>query len=124
MTLWPLGIFALAAVAVAAGMIFLARVLGERHREAATLEPYESGVRITGSARARFSIHFYLIAVFFVIFDLEVALIVAWALVAREVGWVGYAEIAVFIGVLLVALGYLWRNRALDWGGSAKEASS
>lgn len=114
--LWPFGVYALAAAGIAAGMIALSHVLGERHREATTTDPYESGIEVTGSARARFSIRFYLVAVFFVIFDLEVAVIVAWAVVAREVGWRGYAELATFVGVLLIALLYLWRNGGLDWG--------
>jgi NADH-quinone oxidoreductase subunit A len=97
------------------GMIGLSYILGERHHDRATGEPYESGIVSTGSARQRFSAKFYLIAMFFVIFDLEAVFIFAWAVAARELGWAGYIEVLVFIGVLVAALVYLWRQGALDW---------
>jgi NADH-quinone oxidoreductase subunit A len=90
--------------------------LGERHREKATGEQYESGILPVGSGRLRLSAKFYLVAMFFVIFDLEAIFIFAWALSVRELGWAGYVEILVFIVILLVALIYLWRLSALDWG--------
>lgn len=89
-------------------------LLGERHKERATGEPYESGMVITGSARLRFDARFYLIAVFFVIFDLEAVFIFGWAVALRELGWPGYVEAVIFIGVLLAGLVYLWRLGALD----------
>ncbi|MGH7844407.1 MAG: NADH-quinone oxidoreductase subunit A [Candidatus Binatia bacterium] len=101
-------------------MIGLSYVLGQRHQEGATGQPYESGIVSTGTARVRLSAKFYLIAMFFVIFDLETVFIFAWAVSARETGWAGYVEILVFIVVLLAALVYLWRVGALDWGTSAK----
>jgi NADH-quinone oxidoreductase subunit A len=97
-------------------MLGLSYVLGERHHEDETGEPYESGILSTGSARIRLSAQFYLVAMFFVIFDLEAVFIVAWALDVRGLGWAGYLEIAFFIGILLVALIYLWRIGGLDWG--------
>ncbi len=101
-------------------MIGLSYFLGERHRERSTGEPYESGIAATGTARIRFSAHFYLVAMFFVIFDLEAVFVFAWAVAARELGWPGYAEIAVFIGVLVAGLAYLWKRGALDWGTSRR----
>jgi NADH-quinone oxidoreductase subunit A len=100
-------------------MIGLSHVLGERHRARAMGEPFEGGIAPTGSARLRLSAKFYLLAVFFVIFDLETAFLVAWAVAARELGWSGYAGALVFMAVLGVALAYLWRTGALDWGTSA-----
>jgi NADH-quinone oxidoreductase subunit A len=100
-------------------MMLISYVMGERHREKETGEPYESGITTTGSARIRLSAQFYLIAMFFVIFDLESAFVVAWAIAARQLGWAGYAEILVFIGFLLAALIYLWRLGALDWSTSS-----
>jgi len=97
-------------------MIGLSYLLGERHNESATGSPYESGILSEGSARVRLSAKFYLVAMFFVIFDLEAVFIFAWAVAARETGWLGYGEVFVFISVLLVTLGYLWRVGALDWG--------
>lgn len=116
MTLWPLLVHFGAAIAVAALMVGLSWVLGERHRARATEEPFESGVAPTGDVGSPFSAKFYLVAVFFVVFDLEAVFLFAWAVAAPELGWTGYVEIAVFVGVLLAALVYLWRVGALDWG--------
>jgi NADH-quinone oxidoreductase subunit A len=90
-------------------------VLGQRHKERTTGDPYESGIIPTGSARIRFDVKFYLMAVFFVIFDLEAVFIFAWAVAARRLGWVAYTEILIFVGFLFLALVYLWRIGALDW---------
>ncbi len=114
--LWPFGIYIAAAIAVVAAMIAVSYLLGERHDDLATGDPYESGIPPTGSARLRFPAQFYLVAMFFVIFDLEAAFLVAWAVAAPELGWLGYAEVVVFVAVLLAALGYLWRIGALDFG--------
>ena len=114
-SLWPLGVYFIAVIVLLAVMLFLSYILGEKHKEQATDEPYESGVPIIGTARQRLTAKFYLVAMFFVIFDLEAVFIVAWALTARLLGWAGYIEILIFIGVLLAALIYLWRLGALDW---------
>jgi NADH-quinone oxidoreductase subunit A len=100
---------------VVTGMLVLSYVLGQRHNERATGTPYESGMIPTGSARLRFDVKYYLVAMLFVVFDLETVFIVAWAIAFREVGWAGYLEIVLFIAVLLVGLVYLWRSGALDW---------
>jgi NADH-quinone oxidoreductase subunit A len=113
--LWPLIVFFAAAVSLALVMIGLSYFLGQRHRERATDLPYESGVASTGSARVRFDIKFYLVAMFFVIFDVEAVFIFAWAVSLRETGWSGYMEILFFIGVLLAVLLYLWKIGGLDW---------
>ena len=126
--LWPLAVYLCAIVALVGLMIGISWLLGERHRERTTSEPYESGSPVTGSARLRFDVRFYLIAVFFVIFDLEAVFIFGWAVAVRDLGWTGYTAIVVFIGVLLAALAYLWRVGALDvWAapssGARKTAS-
>ena len=113
---WPLLVYGLGVMVLVGGMLGISYVLGEKHNERATGEPYESGIRSTGSARLRLSAKFYLVAMFFVIFDLEAAFIVAWAIAVRELGWSGFIEAVIFIGVLLLALIYLWRVGALDWG--------
>lgn len=97
-------------------MIGLSQLLGERHKERTTGDPYESGIVPTGSARIRFDANFYLIAVFFVIFDVETLFIISWAIAVRELGWTGYIEIVIFIGILFVALIYLWSVGGLDLG--------
>lgn len=114
-TLWPLGLYFLMALVVAGSMIGLSFVLGERHSDRATGQPYESGIVSTGTARVRLSVKFYIVAMLFVIFDLEAVFIFAYAVAYEEVGWVGYAGLLVFVGVLVVALIYEYRMGALDW---------
>lgn len=113
--LWPLGVYFAAVVCLAAFMIGLSYFLGQRHKERATGLPYESGVASTGSARVRFDVKFYLVAMFFVIFDVEAVFIFAWAVSLREAGWTGYLEMFFFIGVLFAALLYVWKTGGLDW---------
>jgi len=120
--LWPLALYTALVLVVVGGMLVISYLLGERHRDKATDEPYESGITTTGSARLRQSARFYLVAMFFVIFDLEAVFIFAWAISVRDVGWLGFVEILIFIVVLLAALVYLWRLGALDWGPLASRA--
>ncbi len=105
-----------AVVLLVALILVISKLLGQSHHERATGSPYESGMMITGSARGRRDVNFFLLAVFFVIFDLEAVFIFGWAVAIREVGWSGYVEILIFIGVLLATLVYLWRIGGLDVG--------
>ncbi len=114
-TLWPLAVYFVAILVVVTGMLGLSYILGQRHHDRATGEPYESGIVSTGSARMRFDAKFYLNAMFFVVFDLESVFVVAWAIALRPAGRAGYIAMSIFIGVILVALIYLWRAGALDW---------
>jgi len=118
--LWVLGLYFLVVLLLVAAMLAVSYVLGQRHKEPATGSPYESGILSEGSARVRLSAKFYLIAMFFVIFDLEAVFIFAWAVAARELGWAGYGEIAAFIAILVAALAYLWRLGALDWSPQSR----
>src|SRR5215471_7776815 len=110
----PLIVYA-ALVVFVTGVMLASYVLGQRHSEPTTGTAYESGILSEGSARVRFSARFYLVAMFFVVFDLEAAFHFAWAGAAREAGWAGYWEVVIFIGVLMAALIYLWGVGALDW---------
>jgi len=121
--LWPLGVYFAAVIVILTLMIVLSFVLGERHREKQTAEPYESGIVSTGTARVRFDIKFYLIAMFFVIIDLEAVFVFAWAVSLRENGWTGYIEMMIFIGILAASLVYLWRVKALEWGSPVSTKS-
>ncbi len=114
-TLWPLCLYFIVALVVAGSMVGLSFVLGERHSDRATGQPYESGIVSTGSARVRLSVKFYIVAMLFVIFDLEAVFIFAYAVAYEEVGWPGYAGLVVFVGVLVIALIYEYRMGALDW---------
>ena len=115
MDLWPLAVYLVIVSTLVVAMLGLSFILGERHHNRATGTPYESGILSQGSARVRLSAKFYLVAMFFVIFDLEAVFLFAWAVSVRETGWPGYAEASVFIAVLLATLVYLSRVGALDW---------
>ena len=119
-TFWPLIFFAFAVISLIGIMIGLSYVLGERHKEKTTDEPYESGIPPTGDARLRFSSGFYIIAIFFVIFDLDAAFIMLWAVSFRELGLPGYIGILIFIGLLIILLIYELSIGALDFGPNGK----
>ena len=112
---WPLILYFLLIMALAIAMLVISFFLGERHRERVTGDPYESGIKPTGSTGIHLSIKFYLIALFFVIFDVESIFIFAWAIAYRQLGWAGYIEIIIFILVIVLTFIYLWRIGALDW---------
>jgi NADH-quinone oxidoreductase subunit A len=113
--LWPLVLyFALVVVAVP-GLLLMSLFIGERRRQRATVEPYESGIAPTGALPVRFAASYYLVAVLFVLFDVESIFLFAWAIAAREAGWKGYAVMTVFVLPLFLLIAYLWRNGALDW---------
>jgi len=111
----PLVFYGFLALFTVASIMVLSYLLGLRHTDKAKGEPYESGVATTGSARVRFDVKYYLVAMFFVVFDLEAAFIYVWAISVRETGWAGYIEILVFTAVLFAALVYLWKLGALEW---------
>jgi NADH-quinone oxidoreductase subunit A len=102
-------------------ILFLSYILGQHHHDRATDKPYEGGIEQTGSARLRFSAQFYLVAMLFVIFDVEAVFIILWALGFYELGWYGYIGVAIFIGQLVVVLIYEWGIGALDIGIDGKK---
>jgi NADH-quinone oxidoreductase subunit A len=122
--LWPVALYFALIVLLTGALLLVSHFLGQRHRDRHTGLPYEGGVASEGSAHLRFSARFYLVAMFFVVFDLEAAFVFAWAIAAREAGWAGYVEIAIFIGVLVAALAYLWALKALDWGELKKQSGT
>ncbi|MGV3639193.1 MAG: NADH-quinone oxidoreductase subunit A [Adhaeribacter sp.] len=119
--LWPLLVYGAIVLSLVVLLLTLSHFLGGRHREHATNEPYEGGILSTGSARLRFSAQFYLIAMLFVIFDVETVFILAWAIAFEELGWYGYGGVLAFIGLLVVVLVYEWRNGALDFGPDGQQ---
>jgi NADH-quinone oxidoreductase subunit A len=123
MPLWPLVVYFGIVLIIVVGMLGLSYILGERHHERATGEPYESGITPLGSARGRHDTRFYLMGMLFVIFDLETVFVLAWAAAFVDLGWAGYIEMVVFIGVLFATLVYLWRMGALDWGSRGRDRS-
>jgi len=119
--LWPLLLYATVVVVLLAVILTLSYLLGQHHRDRATGRPYEGGIEQTGSARIRFSAQFYLVAMLFVVFDVEAVFIMLWALGFYQLGWPGYIGVAVFIGQLVVVLIYEWGIGALDIGADVKK---
>jgi NADH-quinone oxidoreductase subunit A len=102
-------------------MIGLSWLLGGRAKGRAKMEPFESGVVGVGSARMRMSAKFYLVAMFFVIFDAEALFLYAWAVSVKEAGWAGFVEAVIFITMLIAGLVYLWRIGALEWAPDSRK---
>ena len=96
-------------------IVVLSSLLGERGKKRDAQLPYESGMNSTGEARIRFNVQFYIVAMVFLVFDVETVFVITWAIDGKELGWTGYAEIATFIVLLLASLLYLARVGALDW---------
>lgn len=118
---WPVLAFAGLVVILNMIMLFLAWYTGERHNEKVTGEIYESGMSVGKDSRARFSSHFYLVAMFFVIFDVEAVFLIAWAIAFRDAGWAGYWGMLIFTVILLITIFYEWRSGALDFGPNGKK---
>ncbi len=111
----PLALYFGVAVFLAAAILWLSWLVGRGARTTHKLMPYECGMDPTGDARVRYSVHFYLIAVLFIVFDIEAVFLYPWAVVLRWLGVFGLVEMALFIGVLLLGLLYAWRKGALEW---------
>ncbi|WP_281556692.1 NADH-quinone oxidoreductase subunit A [Thalassomonas sp. RHCl1] len=112
--LWPIAAYFIILCVMLVVMMLLSVVLGPKTQTRAKNIPYESGVIAAGDDKTRFSNHFFLYAIFFVIFDLETIFLFAWVIAFEEVGWAGFIEASVFIVILLAALVYLWRIGALE----------
>ena len=119
--LWPFLVYGIAAVSLVGGILFISYFIGERHKEPATNEAYEGGIIATGTARLRLPVHFYIVAMFFVIFDIAAVFIMSWAISIRETGWPGYMAVVMFTGILSAVLLYIWRIGALNFGPNAKK---
>ena len=112
---WAFAVYVIGATCICLTMIGVAALLGGRAYGRAKNRPFESGIDSVGNARLRFSAKFYLVAMFFVIFDVEALYLFAWSVSVRETGWMGFIEATIFILLLLVGLIYLVRIGALDW---------
>lgn len=98
--------------------VLLGRLLGPRNPSPEKSAPYECGMPAVGDARERQSIRFYLIAMIFLLFDIEVAFLYPWALALRALGWTGYVQVVLFTLVLMAGYIYVWKKGALDWSQS------
>jgi NADH-quinone oxidoreductase subunit A len=102
--------------------VVLSSVLGPRKPTPEKAAPYECGMPPVGDARERQSVKFYLVAMIFLLFDIEVAFLYPWAMALRDLGWNGFAQVLLFITLLLAGYVYVWRKGALDWGGDQAAA--
>jgi NADH-quinone oxidoreductase subunit A len=116
--IFPLALYTIAAGILIGGLLLAARWLGARSTSRNKELPYESGVIPTGSARLAYPVPFYLIAIFFIVFDVEAAFIFTWAVAWDELGFPGLLHITIFIVVLLLGLVWLWIKGGLEWGPS------
>ncbi len=103
------------AFALAAGLVGLSSLLGKRARSPLKDTPYESGMAPIGSARERFSVKFYLVGMIFILFDIEAVFLYPWAVVYRELKMFAFAEMFVFIALVMIGFFYVWKKGALDW---------
>lgn len=118
---FPVLLQVLIAMAVAAGMIGASWVLGKRLRNPVKDSPYECGITPTGSARERFSVKFYLMAMVFILFDVEAIFLFPWAVVYRELRLFAFVEMFLFIALILCGFFYIWKKGALDWSSGSRE---
>ncbi|MBW8004570.1 MAG: NADH-quinone oxidoreductase subunit A [candidate division NC10 bacterium] len=111
----PILLFIAAAALFAGGSILLSSLAGPWRPFAEKLEPYECGMAPVGMARERFSVKFYLVAMLFIIFDIEIIFLFPWAVIFKELGWFGFFEMGGFVLVLVLGLAYVWRKGGLEW---------
>ncbi len=112
----PIFVLMAAAGLLALGMLSVSALLGRSKAPApARGYPYECGIEVQGSARQRFSVRFYVVAMLFILFDLETAFLLPWAVVYRRLGLFGLIEMFVFLGILLLGYVYAWRKGAFEW---------
>ncbi len=112
----PVAVILLLAGAMAAGIPLIAGLLGPKSlTNFMKSEPFEGGNAPMGSARQRFAVKFYVVALLFIVFDVEAVFLYPWAVNFRALGWFGYATMAVFASTLVAALAYVWKKGALDW---------
>ncbi|CAG1014515.1 NADH-quinone oxidoreductase subunit A [Burkholderiaceae bacterium] len=111
----PVILFILVGVAVGVAPLVLGFVMGPRRPGAAKNSPYECGFEAFEDARMKFDVRYYLVAILFILFDLEIAFLFPWAVSLREIGATGFWAMMVFLGILVVGFAYEWKKGALDW---------
>lgn len=117
---FPILLQATLAIAVAAGVLILSHLLGHRVQNRAKSAPYECGMPPVGDARGRFSVKFYLVAMVFILFDVEIVFLFPWAVVFRDLGLYGFFSMLVYMLLILAGFFFLWKKGALDWARSGR----
>ena len=111
----PILIYMVIAIGLVGVMVLLSEILGKMKHFPAQDLPYECGMDPIGDARSRYTVRFYVIAMFFIVFDIEAIFFYPWAVIFKTLGWFGFVEMLVFIGILAVGLVYVWGKGALEW---------
>jgi NADH-quinone oxidoreductase subunit A len=115
---FPVLVQAIIAMALATGLLSVSYLLGKKVRNRVKDMPYESGIVPTGDARQRFSVKFYLVAMLFILFDIEAIFLFPWVVVYRELKMFAFVEMLVFVVLILSGFFYIWKKGALDWSGA------
>jgi NADH-quinone oxidoreductase subunit A len=111
----PVLLFILVGIGVGIGPMVLGKLLGPSRPDPAKLSPYECGFEAFEDARMQFDVRYYLVAILFILFDLEIAFLFPWAVSLGDIGFVGFATMMVFLAILVVGFVYEWKKGALDW---------
>jgi NADH-quinone oxidoreductase subunit A len=112
---FPILLFLLVGLAIGVAPVALGKILGPNRPDAEKLSPYECGFEAFEDARMRFDVRYYLVAILFIIFDLEIAFLFPWAVVLKHIGLFGFLNMLVFLAILVVGFIYEWKKGALDW---------
>jgi NADH-quinone oxidoreductase subunit A len=118
----PLLIHFLVTGVIATAIVMLSWLIGQRKPTRAKMSPYECGMTPVGDTRERFSVKFYLVAMCFIIFDVEAVFLYPWAVILRELKMFGFWEMLVYVAIVLVGFFYIWKKGVLDWGSSTSAA--
>ena len=111
----PLLLMLAVVMLLAGGMLFVSYIIGRHRPPVSKLSPYECGIRPTGDARQRFSVKFYLVAMIFILFDVEVVFLYPWAVIFRELKMFGFVEMFLFLMLVFSGFVYMWKKGVLDW---------
>ena len=116
---FPILLFILVGIAVGVAPVVaggvVSRLLGVHRPDPEKLSPYECGFEAFEDARMKFDVRYYLVAILFILFDLEIAFLFPWAVVLQEIGWFGFMSMMMFLGILIVGFIYEWKKGALEW---------
>ena len=112
---FPILLFLIVATGIGIALLVIGNVLGPKRPDAEKLAPYECGFEAFEDTRMRFDVRYYLVAILFIIFDLEIAFVYPWAVVFQDLGMLGLIEMGMFLGLLLLGFVYIWKKGALEW---------
>src|SRR5919199_3988337 len=112
---FPILLFLLVGIAVGVAPMVLGKLLGPNHPDPEKLSPYECGFEAFEDARMKFDVRYYLVAILFILFDLEIAFLFPWAVALKEIGAVGFWSMMIFLAILVVGFIYEWMKGALEW---------